>query len=94
MFYHEFDGLLDEPYKSVDLLPKKLEKDIDELNEWVYNDINNGVYKSGFATYVPLRPPGPRPRSYSQLTNRSLTPQDARSLRKSRAPALQISRPH
>jgi putative glutathione S-transferase len=50
MFYHEFDDLLEEPYKSVDLLPKKLEKDIDELNEWVYNDINNGVYKSGFAT--------------------------------------------
>jgi len=50
MFYHEFDDLLEEPYKSVDLLPKKLEKDIDELNEWAYNDINNGVYKSGFAT--------------------------------------------
>lgn len=50
MFYHEFDDLLEEPYKSVDLLPKKLEEDIDELNEWVYNDINNGVYKSGFAT--------------------------------------------
>ncbi|OCK93023.1 uncharacterized protein K441DRAFT_613750 [Cenococcum geophilum 1.58] len=50
MLYHEFDDLLEEPYKSVDLLPKKLEKDIDELNEWVYNDINNGVYKSGFAT--------------------------------------------
>lgn len=50
MFYHEFDNLLEEPYKSVDLLPKKLEKDIDELNEWVYSDINNGVYKSGFAT--------------------------------------------
>jgi len=62
MLYHEFDDLLEEPYKSVDLLPKKLEKDIDELNEWVYNDINNGVYKSGFATYVPPpRPSGPRP---------------------------------
>ena len=61
MFYHEFDDLLEEPYKSVNLLPKKFEKDIDELNEWVYNDINNGVYKSGFATYVPLRPLGLRP---------------------------------
>ena len=50
MFYHEFDHLLDEKYKSVDPLPETLQKDIDELNEWVYNDVNNGVYKSGFAT--------------------------------------------
>ncbi|OCK83604.1 hypothetical protein K432DRAFT_390280 [Lepidopterella palustris CBS 459.81] len=50
MFYHAFDALLPEPYKSVSLLPSKLEKEIDELNDWIYNDINNGVYKSGFAT--------------------------------------------
>ena len=67
MFYHEFDDLLEEPYKIVDLLPKKLEKDIDELNEWVYNDINNGVYKSGFATYVPSAHPNPALHSHPQL---------------------------
>jgi len=50
MFYHVFDDLLDEQYKKVDLLPEGLKDQIDELNEWVYNDINNGVYKSGFAT--------------------------------------------
>lgn len=50
MFYHAFDDLLDEKYKNVDPLPTHLQKDIDELNEWVYNDVNNGVYKSGFAT--------------------------------------------
>ena len=52
MFYTAFDDQLPEKYKNVDLLPKALEKDIDEMNEWVYNDINNGVYRSGFATYV------------------------------------------
>jgi len=50
MFYHVFDDLLDEKYKKVDLLPENLKEQIDELNEWVYNDVNNGVYKSGFAT--------------------------------------------
>nr|POE72065.1 glutathione s-transferase omega-like 2 [Quercus suber] len=50
MFYHAFDDLLPEEYKNVDLLPKDLEAQIDETNEWTYNDINNGVYKSGFAT--------------------------------------------
>lgn len=50
MFYHAFDSVLPEKFAKVDLLPKELEKDIDETNEWTYNDINNGVYKSGFAT--------------------------------------------
>jgi glutathionyl-hydroquinone reductase len=50
MLYTAFDDLLPEEYKSVDLLPKALEADIDSFNGWVYDDINNGVYKSGFAT--------------------------------------------
>ncbi|KAK4998037.1 S-glutathionyl-(chloro)hydroquinone reductase [Elasticomyces elasticus] len=50
MLYHAFDHLLPDKYKNVDLLPKDLEKEIDETNQWTYNDINNGVYKSGFAT--------------------------------------------
>ncbi|KAG8627968.1 hypothetical protein KVT40_003841 [Elsinoe batatas] len=50
MFYHAFDPLLPEPYKSLDLLPSDLESQIDSINDWTYNDINNGVYKSGFAT--------------------------------------------
>ncbi|KAL1311827.1 hypothetical protein AAFC00_001903 [Neodothiora populina] len=50
MFYREFDHLLPEKYAKIDLLPSALENQIEETNEWTYNDINNGVYKSGFAT--------------------------------------------
>ncbi|KAJ5811656.1 Glutathione S-transferase/chloride channel C-terminal [Penicillium riverlandense] len=50
MLYYEFDDLLPEQYKKVDLFPKALRSEIDATNEWIYNDVNNGVYKSGFAT--------------------------------------------
>lgn len=33
-----------------DYYPEALRKDIDDINELVYQRINNGVYKSGFAT--------------------------------------------
>lgn len=50
MLYTEFDDLLPEKYKNVDLYPKDLRDKIEETNSWTYDDINNGVYKSGFAT--------------------------------------------
>ena len=50
MFYYEFDDLIADEYKKVDLYPEHLREEIDETNEWTYNDINNGVYKTGFAT--------------------------------------------
>lgn len=50
MFYTEFDDLIEEKYKNVVLLPEHLRALIDETNEWTYDKINNGVYKSGFAT--------------------------------------------
>ncbi|KAH0428594.1 glutathione S-transferase [Colletotrichum camelliae] len=50
MLYTEFDNLVDEKYRRVNLYPEALRNQIDETNEWTYDKINNGVYKSGFAT--------------------------------------------
>ncbi|KAF3918023.1 hypothetical protein ABW21_db0203753 [Orbilia brochopaga] len=50
MLYTEFDGLLDDKQKGNTYYPAELAKEIDEMNDWVYDTINNGVYKSGFAT--------------------------------------------
>ncbi|KAF9870086.1 cell wall biogenesis protein glutathione transferase [Colletotrichum karsti] len=50
MLYTEFDDLVDEKYRQVKLYPEVLRTQIDEANEWTYDKINNGVYKSGFAT--------------------------------------------
>lgn len=49
---YQFDDLLPEKYKNktVELYPEALRKQIDETNEWTYDNVNNGVYKSGFAT--------------------------------------------
>jgi putative glutathione S-transferase len=54
MFYTEFDAFipahLQEPSKGNKcLLPAHLVKDIEAMNDWVYDSVNNGVYKTGFA---------------------------------------------
>ena len=50
-FNSGFNSILpDGAAKKLDLYPKAHRKEIDELNEWVYHQVNNGVYKSGFAT--------------------------------------------
>ncbi|KAF4034264.1 Glutathione S-transferase C-terminal domain [Phytophthora infestans] len=33
----------------LDLYPQELRSEIDEINEWIYNDVGHGVYKCGFA---------------------------------------------
>lgn len=50
MLYYAFDDLLPPNYRGVDLFPPSLRADIEATNEWTYNNVNNGVYKSGFAT--------------------------------------------
>jgi glutathionyl-hydroquinone reductase len=47
MFETEFDALGD---ASLDLYPREHRNEIEALNEWIYETLNNGVYKSGFAT--------------------------------------------
>lgn len=34
---------------NFDIYPKELQNEIDEINKLVYSDLNNGVYKTGFA---------------------------------------------
>jgi len=50
MFNHCFDSLTASNKDVIDLVPKDLEESIDSDNKWIYDDVNNGVYKSGFAT--------------------------------------------
>ena len=35
---------------TIDLYPNELRKDIDALNEFIYENVNDGVYRAGFAT--------------------------------------------
>lgn len=47
MFNEAFDGI---GAKPGDYYPQALREEIDAINERVYHAVNNGVYKSGFAT--------------------------------------------
>lgn len=36
--------------RSLNLYPEAHQEEIDDLNDWIYKTVNNGVYRSGFAT--------------------------------------------
>lgn len=48
MFESEFDAFATNP--QLDLYPRKMRAEIDELNDRLYETFNNGVYRAGFAT--------------------------------------------
>lgn len=54
MLNSEFNDILisngESQASTIDLYPIALRKEIDALNEWIYPTVNNGVYRSGFAT--------------------------------------------
>ncbi|KAJ8474123.1 hypothetical protein ONZ51_g7423 [Trametes cubensis] len=50
MFNSAFNDQLPAERAAIDLYPESLRKEIDEINDWVYDTVNNGVYKAGFAT--------------------------------------------
>ncbi|KAL5009845.1 hypothetical protein ScPMuIL_012150 [Solemya velum] len=51
MLNTEFNEFCKTPkQKALNFYPENLQKSINELNSWIYPEINNGVYKSGFAT--------------------------------------------
>lgn len=52
MFYSAFDAFIDPSLRetSKPLLPGDKLRDIEAMNEWVYNTIGIGVYKCGFAS--------------------------------------------
>jgi putative glutathione S-transferase len=47
MFNSAFDGLTG---NRLDFYPEALRGEVDRINDRVYQDVNNGVYKAGFAT--------------------------------------------
>jgi len=55
MFYTAFDALLPPSARepAFPLRPAHLVPEIDALNTWIYSLVNNGVYKTGFATAQP-----------------------------------------
>lgn len=47
MFNSAFEGLAS---RNIDLYPDDLAEDIEELNPWLYDRLNNDVYKAGLAS--------------------------------------------
>lgn len=50
MLNSSFNHLLDDETAALDYYPQDKQAEVDSVNTLVYNDINNGVYRAGFAT--------------------------------------------
>ncbi|KAJ7265903.1 glutathione S-transferase [Mycena haematopus] len=50
MFNTGFNHIIPAEKAALDLYPTEHRAEIDAINEWVYPEINNGVYRAGFAT--------------------------------------------
>jgi putative glutathione S-transferase len=50
IFNTAFNDLIPKDKAALNYYPEDLRTEIDSLNEWIYPNINNGVYRSGFAT--------------------------------------------
>jgi putative glutathione S-transferase len=55
MLYDAFDAFIPEKDREATkgkagLFPEHLRSESEEMNDWVYNTVNNGVYKTGFAS--------------------------------------------
>ncbi|KAJ1747148.1 S-glutathionyl-(chloro)hydroquinone reductase [Coemansia sp. RSA 989] len=50
MLNTEFDEFVEPEYRGITFYPEELREKIDEINGWIYDTVNNGVYKAGFAS--------------------------------------------
>ncbi|KAF5311020.1 hypothetical protein D9619_007902 [Psilocybe cf. subviscida] len=50
IFNTAFNEFIPKDKVALNYYPEELRAEIDSLNEWIYPNINNGVYRSGFAT--------------------------------------------
>ncbi|KAG6835681.1 hypothetical protein H0H93_015775 [Arthromyces matolae] len=50
MFNTAFNDFLPPDKAALNFYPEQLRAEIDAVNKWVYDDINNGVYRAGVAT--------------------------------------------
>ncbi|GJJ14973.1 hypothetical protein Clacol_009243 [Clathrus columnatus] len=49
VFNSDFNHIISPEKAALDFYPTNLRQEIDEVNAWIYDTVNNGVYKSGFA---------------------------------------------
>lgn len=55
MLYDKFDAFLPETQQEIykgesGIIPMGLKEKINDMNQWLYDTVNNGVYKTGFAS--------------------------------------------